>query len=60
LLPNGLSNFFCIQFIGSGTSSCSLRLRLYWPMGQRTFSLDVKICDSPLCYGRAKKGAHCN
>jgi hypothetical protein len=29
LLPNGLSNFFCIQFIGSGTSSCSLRLRLY-------------------------------
>ena len=29
LLPNGLSNVFHIEFIGSGINSCSLRLRLY-------------------------------
>jgi hypothetical protein len=29
LLPNGLSNFFHIEFIGSGINSCSLGLRLY-------------------------------
>jgi len=29
LLPNGLSNFFHTEFIGSGMNSCFLGLQLY-------------------------------